>query len=179
MIAIDFPTIRTERLLLRQFVKSDLDNVYRGLSDPEIIKYYGVSYKTLEETKTQMRFFADLEKEGTGIWWAVCSLDNIFFYGAGGINSLSKEHKKAEIGFWLLKEFWGKGIMKEVMPIICNYGFYNLGLNRIEGLVETENLNCKNAMKKLDFKHEGTMKDCEIKNGNLISLDIYAKLRKK
>jgi len=173
MTVADFPIIRINRLLLRQFVDSDIENVYKGLSDPEIIKYYGVSYKTLEDTKAQMRFFSDLEKEGTGIWWAVCSLDNKTFYGAGGLNSLSKEHKKAEIGFWLLKEFWGQG----VMPVICNYGFDNLGLHRIEGLVETDNLNCKNAMKKLDFKHEGTMRDCEIKNGKFISLDIYAKLR--
>ena len=177
MTTIDFPIIKTERLLLRQFIASDLENVYKGLSDPEIIKYYGVNYKTLEDTKAQMQFFVDLEKEGTGIWWAVCSLDNKTFYGAGGLNSLNKVHKKAEIGFWLLTEFWGQDIMTEVMPIICNYGFDNLELHRIEGLVETDNLNCKNVMKKLDFKLEGTMKDCEVKNGKFISLDIYAKFK--
>lgn len=173
---LEFPTIKTERILLRQFVDSDLANVYKGLSDPKIIKYYGVSYNTLEETKAQMKFFADLEKEKTGIWWAICSLNNKTFYGAGGLNSLNKEHKKAEIGFWLLTAFWGKGIMTEVMPLICNYGFKNMDLHRIEGFVETDNVNCKNAMKKLDFIHERTMKDCEIKNGKFISLDIYAKL---
>ena len=177
MTTVDFPIIQTKRLLLRKFIASDLENVYKGLSDPEIIKYYGVNYKTLEDTKAQMQFFVDLEKEGTGIWWAVCSLDNKTFYGAGGLNSLNKVHKKAEIGFWLLTEFWGQGIMTEVMPIICNYGFDNLELHRIEGLVETDNLNCKNAMKKLDFKLEGTMKDCEVKNGKFISLDIYAKFK--
>jgi len=113
--------------------------------------------------KNRCNFFADLEKEGKGIWRAVCSFDNKTFYGSGGLNSLSKKHKKAEIGFWLLTEFWGQGIMTEVMPIICNYGFDNLGLHRIEGLVETDNFNCKNAMKKLDFTHEGTMTDWEIK----------------
>ena len=177
MTTVDSPLIKTKRLLLRKFIASDLENVYKGLSDPEIIKYYGVSYKTLEDTEAQMQFFVDLEKEGTGIWWAVCSLDNKTFYGAGGLNSLNKVHKKAEIGFWLLTEFWGQGIMTEVMPIICNYGFDNLELHRIEGLVETDNLNCKNVMKKLDFKLEGTMKDCEVKNGKFISLDIYAKFK--
>ena len=177
MMEVKFPTIQTNRLLLRQFVESDLENVFKGLSDPEIIKFYGVSYKTIEDTKEQMKFFADLEKNETGIWWAVCSLDNATFYGAGGLNSLSKEHKKAEIGFWLLKNYWGQGIMTETMPIICNYGFEQLGLHRIEGIVETDNLNCKNAMKKLDFKHEGTMKDREIKNGRFISLDMYARLK--
>ena len=177
MMEVQFPTIQTNRLLLRQFVESDLENVFKGLSDPEIIKFYGVSYKTIEDTKEQMKFFADLEKNETGIWWAVCSLDNATFYGAGGLNSLSKEHKKAEIGFWLLKNYWGQGIMTETMPIICNYGFEQLGLYRIEGIVETDNLNCKNAIKKLDFKHEGTMKDFEIKNGRFISLDMYARLK--
>jgi len=42
--------------------------------------------------------------------------------------------------------------------------------------VETENINCKKAMAKLDFNHEGTMEDCELKNGKYISLDIYAKI---
>ena len=173
----EFPIIKTERLLLRQFVDSDIENVFKGLSHPDIIKYYGVSFETLESTKEQMTFFADLEKNETGIWWAVCSADNKTFYGAGGLNSLSKEHKKAEIGFWLISEFWGDGIMKEAMPLICNYGFNSLGLHRIEGLVETENKNCKKAMAKLDFQHEGTMKDCEIKNGAYISLDIFAKVK--
>ncbi len=174
-----FPILKTERLLLRQFIDSDLENVFKGLSHPGIIKYYGVSYETLEATKEQMTFFADLEINETGIWWAVCSLDNKTFYGAGGLNSLSKEHKKAEIGFWLLQDFWGKGILKEAIPLICNYGFDNLGLHRIEGLVESENRNCKNAMAKLDFQHEGTMRECEIKNGKYISLDIYAKVKTK
>ena len=173
----EFPIIKTERLLLRQFVDNDLENVFKGLSHSEIIKYYGVSFQTLEATKEQMTFFADLDKNETGIWWAVCSADNNTFYGAGGLNSLNKEHKKAEIGFWLISEFWGKGIMKEAMPLICNYGFNNLELHRIEGFVESENTNCKNAMAKLDFQHEGTMKECEIKNGRFISLDIYAKVK--
>lgn len=47
----EFPIIKTDRLLLRQFVESDLENVFNGLSHPDIIKYYGVSYLTLEATK--------------------------------------------------------------------------------------------------------------------------------
>mgnify|MGYP001133751685 CR=1 FL=1 len=176
MINIKNRKILTNRLLLRQFNESDLENVFKGLSHPDVIKHYGISFESLEATKEQIAWFADLEKDGTGIWFAVCSSDNKTFYGAGGLNSLNKKHKKAEIGFWLMPEFWGQGIMKEAMPLICDYGFYELGLHRIEGFVESDNLNCKNAMAKLDFQHEGTMKDCEIKNGKYISLDIFAKV---
>lgn len=166
--------LKTDRLLLRAFQESDIENVFKGLSDPIVTKYYGISFDSLAATKEQMTWFKNLEKEGTGKWFAVCSLDNQQFYGAGGLNNLSKEHKKAEIGFWLLKEFWGQGIMKEAMPLICNYGFNELALHRIEGFVESENTNCKKVMDQLNFNYEGTMKDCEIKNGKFISLDIYA-----
>jgi ribosomal-protein-alanine N-acetyltransferase len=143
------------------------------------MKYYGIRFKTLEANKEQMTWFANLEKNGTGIWWAVCSKKDGNFLGAGGLNNLSKEHKKAEIGFWLLPEFWGKGLMTETMPLILNYAFQNIGLHRIEGFVETENIGCKKALAKLQFALEGTMQDCEIKNDTFISVAIYSKLNEK
>ena len=154
---------------------SDINSIFQGLSHPQVIKYYGVSYASLEATKEQMDWYA----QPTQCWWAICSLDNRTFYGAGGLNDLSSEHHKAEVGLWLLPEFWGKGIMTEAMPMICNYGFNQLGLHRIEGFVESSNENCKKALAKLNFEYEGTMKDCEVKNGAFISVDIYACFKKQ
>jgi len=170
----NFPIIEIERFALRQFASDDLENVFKGLSHPDVIKYYGISFDSLEGTKEQITWFSELEKKGTGIWWAICSKDGNEFYGAGGLNDIEKTNKKAEVGFWLLPEYWGRGIMKEVMPQICQYGFEKLGLHRIEGFVDSENRNCKNGLSKLDFNYEGTMNDCEIKDGRYVSLDIYA-----
>ena len=168
--------MKTDRIYLRKFENSDLENVFRGLSHPDIIKYYGISFNSLEATKEQMTWFTDLEKNKTGIWWAVCSKEDDTFLGAGGLNDLCEEKKKAEIGFWLLPENWGKGIMTEAMPLIIDYGFNKLDLKRIEGLVETKSSNCKKALKKLNFNLEKTMVDCEVKNGEKISLDVYITL---
>ena len=165
--------LKTERILLREIEDSDINNIFSGLSNPDVIKHYGVSFHSLEETKKQMEWFASTKQK----WFAICSIDNKEFYGAGGLNDISKEHKKGEIGLWLLPEYWGKGIMKEAMPLICNYGFDKLKLHRIEGFVDSENKNCKRAMSKLEFIFEGTMKDCEIKNDKFISLDIYSKIK--
>jgi ribosomal-protein-alanine N-acetyltransferase len=176
---IQFPTIEIENLVLRQFTNDDLENVFKGLSHPDVIKYYGISFKTLEETKEQLIWFADLEKNETGIWWAICSKKDGAFYGAGGFNNIEKEHKKAEIGFWLLPEHWGKGIMKSVMSIICDFGFSKLNLHRIEGFVDPRNNNCKNGLAKIDFNYEGTMVDCEMKDGKFISTDIYSLIKPK
>ena len=134
----------------------------------------GVSFDSLEETKEQMKWFADTKQK----WFAICSVDNNVFYGAGGLNDISKKHKKAEIGLWLLPEYWGKGIMKKVVPVICDYGFDKLELHRIEGFVDSENKNCKRAMSALDFEIEGTMRDCEIKNNKFVSIEVYSTIRK-
>ena len=171
-----FPIFLEEVFQLRQIVNTDINNIFLGLSHPDIVKYYGVNYSSLSDTQEQMKWFAKLEENGTGIWWAITSHQNSDFYGAIGFNNLSKVHKKAEIGFWLLPEYWGKGIIKKAADLVCNYAFSELKLHRIEALVETENKNSKRLLNKLNFNLEGTFVDCEIKNGNFISLDCYAKL---
>lgn len=171
-----FPSLTSQRLLLRPFADSDLMNVYSGLSDPEVIKYYGVSYDSPEATQAQMDFFRDLELNGTGVWWAVCSPDNHLFYGGGGFSSLSQVHQKAEVGFWLLPPYWGNGLLQEAMTLICTYGFQEMNLHRMEGFVETENEKSKKAIEKAGFVLEGTLRECERKNDRWISLDVYARL---
>lgn len=170
-------SIKTERLLLRPFEQDDLENVFSGLSHPEVIRYYGVNFSTLEATQEQIDWFKNQEKSGTGQWFAICSSDNQVFYGAIGLNDVKKEHKKGEIGFWLLPEYWGKGIITEAMPPVCEYAFKQMDLHRIEAFVESENRDSKKVLQKFGFVHEGCMRDCEVKNGKFISLDIYARLR--
>ncbi len=169
--------MQTKNYILKEIQASDIENIHRGLSDPEITRFYDVHYPTLEATKEQMEWYDSLKKNETGIWWGVYDLEKNRFCGAGGFNSWEKQHKKAEIGFWLLKEFWGKGIMKEVMPKLFETGFTTLGLNRIEGYVVSDNTKCKNALEKINFTYEGTMRECEVKNGENISVDIYSILK--
>ncbi|WP_245795588.1 GNAT family N-acetyltransferase [Arenibacter nanhaiticus] len=167
----------TKNYRLKEIELSDLKYIHKGLSNPDITKYYDVHFCTLKETEEQMEWYNNLKKEGTGIWWGIYDNQNHHFCGAGGFNNLDKQHKKAEIGLWLLKEYWGKEILKEIMPKLFNYGFTQLNLNRIEGFVVSENSKCKSALKKINFKYEGTMREYEIKNGKKINVDIYSILK--
>jgi ribosomal-protein-alanine N-acetyltransferase len=170
----EFPVFKTGRLLLRQFKESDLNNLYLGLSNPDVVRHYGVHFNTLEEAKKQMEWFDKMESEGTGIWWAICSADNTVFYGAVGLYYIDNELRKAEIGYWLIPAFWGLGIIVESALLAIEYGFKKMLLNRIESEVEMENTSSKRVMEKLQFVHVLTKKDCEIKNGRYVSLDLYA-----
>lgn len=167
------------RFSLKEIVQDDLINIHKGLSNTEVTRYYDVHFPTLEATQEQMDWYANLRSNRTGIWWGIYWKSSGEFCGAGGFNSWDQEHRKAEIGLWLLPEFWGKGILKEVMPVLFHQGFENLGLNRIEGLVQSDNIKCKQALEKISFQHEGRLREWEIKDGKFIDVDVYAILKDK
>lgn len=169
--------METKNYFLKEIESSDIENIHKGLSNPDITKFYDVHFPTIEDTKEQMDWYRDLKKNGTGIWWGIYDKNDHQFCGAGGFNNLEKDHKKAEIGLWLLKEYWGKGILKEIMPKLFEEGFNKLDLNRIEGFVASDNLKCKNGLEKINFTYEGTMRECEIKNGKKIDVDFYSILK--
>jgi ribosomal-protein-alanine N-acetyltransferase len=166
----------TSRLNISPVVSSDKPLIFRGLSHPDVIQYYGVSYDSLEACEEQMHWYRTLVEEGTGCWWAIRLREGNTFIGAGGFNNLDKKHLKAEFGFWLLPQFWGKGYMQEASGVMIDIAFRQWGLHRIEGFVETNNAACKKAIIKLGFEHEGTMRECEQKDGKWISIDIFAKI---
>lgn len=167
-------TKETQRFYLREITAKDIHHIHRGLSDPKVTEFYDVHFPSLEATKEQMEWYKELKAKGTGLWWGIFSKEDHTFYGAGGYNSLDATHRRAEIGLWLLPEYWGHGIFKEVMPALFDLGFEQLKLNRIEGYVEGGNEKCKKALKKINFQHEGTMRSHEFKNGNFIDVDIFA-----
>jgi ribosomal-protein-alanine N-acetyltransferase len=175
---MDLPDpMQTERLLIRPIEPSDHQQVFEGLSHPEVIPYYGVSFDSFAATQEQMDWYANLVQNETGIWWAVCDKSDGTFLGAGGYNDWDHNHRKAEVGFWLHPESWGQGFMAEAIQLLFRFGFETMGLHRIEGFVFSENTKCHAAVKKVGFIHEGTMRDCEIKNGEFVSVDVYAKFR--
>lgn len=171
-----FPEIRTERLWLRRIVEEDIIYVHKGLSHPEVIRFYGVSYTTLEATTEQMEFYRKTLEDRSGIFWAICDRNTGEFMGVGGFYEYSEVHRKAEVGYWLLPEYWSKGFMTEGMGALVEYGFTRMHLHRIEGFVETPNIACRRAMDKLNFRHEGKLRDYERKNGEFISLEVYSLL---
>ena len=174
-----FPQLTTERFILRQIIESDQPKIFEGLSHPDVIKYYGVNYHTLEETSKQMNWYNQSIKDETGIWWAINYKGNDELIGACGFNNLDAKNKKAELGYWLLTGHWGFGVIQEVLPYIIEYAFDHLHLHRLEAVVESLNSRSKKVMESLDFYYEGTLHESEIKNGEYIDLDYYAIINTK
>jgi [ribosomal protein S5]-alanine N-acetyltransferase len=174
-----FPELATERLLLRQINPPDQQAVFKGLSDPEVIKYYGVWYQTYKDTQVQMDWFDRLWRQKEGVWWAICLRENPdCLVGACGFNNHSREHRQVEMGYWLMPPWWGKGIMGEAIPFILRYAFTSMEVHRVAAVVESGNEASVKLLARLGFCYEGTHHECELKHGRFIDLSYYALLKR-
>ncbi len=177
MFPSQFPSLDSARLALRQIKAGDQYHIFEGLSHPQVIQYYGVSFETYEATEEQMEWYELLWQEQSGIWWAICDKDRQQFLGACGYNEYQAEHRKIELGYWLLRQHWGQGYIQEALPVIISFAFKQLKVERIEAFVETGNKASDKVLLKQGFKHEGTMRNCEYKNDRFISLKVFGLLQ--
>lgn len=172
----DFPAFSLVGCHLRRFRPDDLDGVFAGLSDPRVIAHYGVSYENLAATKAQMQWYERILTTGEGIWWALASDSDDALMGACGLNDRDHAHHRADIGYWLLPQYWGQGLMRRAMPYVLTHGFEQLGIHRLHADVEPENVASVKLLQALGFTHEGTLRDVEYKDGRYLSLHQFSLL---
>ncbi|WP_324609871.1 GNAT family N-acetyltransferase [Oceanobacillus damuensis] len=96
--------------------------------------------------------------------------------GTIGYNDLDKTNKIGVVGYWLGEKFQGKGIMIRAFKTLINYGFKELGLNRIEVSVATENHKSRSLPEKLGFKEEGRLRQVEWLYDHFVDHIIYGLL---
>jgi ribosomal-protein-alanine N-acetyltransferase len=83
----------------------------------------------------------------------------------------------AEFGYWLAEEFWGKGIMSEVVPAFVNYCFEKFSLKRIYASAYSSNPASARVLEKAGFVLEGRLRKNVVKDGQILDSLLYAKTK--
>ncbi len=167
------PQLTTNRLLLQPISPHDQQFIFEGLSNPSAIPFYGVQYTSFEETAKQMEWYKKSVDENTGGPWKIVDKTTGENLGVVAYYFYKTEHKKAEVGFWLFPQYWNKGFISEALMAVIDYCKNEKGMHRLEAFVEEGNEASGRVLEKSGFAYEGTMIDCEIKNGRYISLKVY------
>jgi ribosomal-protein-serine acetyltransferase len=97
--------------------------------------------------------------------------------GRIGIHNIDKQNKIASIGYWLAKDFAGKGIITTSCKALINYAFDALDVNRIEIKCGTANFKSKAIPMRLNFTEEGIIRQGEFVNNKFIDLFIFSMLK--
>ncbi|MGL5813908.1 MAG: GNAT family N-acetyltransferase [Aeromonas sp.] len=156
---------------------ADLPHIYRGLSDSVVIKYYSVSYDSLAACQAQMAWYADLIRTGSGAWHLIRCRRTGEPLGAIGYNGVDPAHKRAELGYWLYPEHWGKGVMSAALGLWIPLVYGTTDLHRLLAVVEEPNSRSARLLERAGFRYEGMARECERKGDGFISLHHYALLR--
>jgi [ribosomal protein S5]-alanine N-acetyltransferase len=87
------------------------------------------------------------------------------------------ESPRAEIGYWLAKPFWGRGLMTTAARAVCRHGFAAMGLAKITAHVFSWNDASARVLLKCGFEQEGFCRRHFLKDGQFIDVKLFGLLR--
>jgi ribosomal-protein-alanine N-acetyltransferase len=179
---MEFPTLTTERLVLRELFPADAADVLIFRGDPEVQKYDDPPIHTLQEAADfieEMRHACAAEQQQT---WAVTLKGSDTVIGLVSLQYWNhhgdRYHRRAEVGYGIARASWGQGIGSEAVRAIVAYGFAQLKLNRIYARTIADNYESVRLLEKLGFVREGTQRQHSLEDdGRFHDSAIYGLLR--
>jgi len=156
-----FPTIATERLLLREITMEDAEAIFRIRGDGEVTRWNtGAPYLTVNEAKALIRRMAVCYEKGTELRWGVTLAGGDgAVVGMVGYNSYIRPDRRGSVGYDLARAYWGRGLMAEALSAALRFGFTTMELNRIEADVSLDNERSVRLLERLGFAREGLQRE--------------------
>lgn len=174
-----FPNLETKRLLLRRVDTNDIKEILALRSNPETMKYIPRPLlKTDEDALEHIAMIDSKIEANEGINWAISFKDNRKLIGIIGHYRIKPEHYRAEIGYMLLPEYQGKGIISEALKEAVNYGFNIMKLHSLEAVIDPENHASAKVLEKNGFIKEAHFKEYKFFEGQFLDSVIYSLLNK-
>ena len=155
--------IETERLTLRRWCESDAESLYEYAKDPDVGPIAGwPPHKNVAESLNVIKtVFTGAE------CYAICEKGNDKAIGAielklNGHTDMTDKDDECELGYWLGKEFWGRGYMPEAARAVLRHAFETLGMSVIWCGYYDGNNKSKRVQEKVGFVYHHTCNEVEV-----------------
>jgi ribosomal-protein-alanine N-acetyltransferase len=168
----------TNRLLLRLFELSDAKTVQELAGNKEVARTtLSIPHPYPDgEAEVWIKATRLSSEKGESYSFAMVKKENESLIGCVSLN-VSKNHKRAELAYWVGHPFWGQGFATEAAQRIVTFGFEDLELNRIFAAAMTKNPGSYKVMSKIGMKHEGTFPQHVMKWGSYEDLVFYGMVK--
>jgi RimJ/RimL family protein N-acetyltransferase len=170
----------SQGLQLTEFRRSDRDVLVEYLDDKEI---YDLTlripspYTAADADRWLTMVEAATKQNGQPVNWAIRDEEGRSIGGVGFDGLVIGKSHRAEIGYWLARPFWGRGIMTAVVQAVCRHAFENLGLAKIVAHTFSFNVASARVLEKCGFESEGYVRRHYLKDGKFIDAKAYGLLR--
>ncbi|WP_261134385.1 GNAT family N-acetyltransferase [Bacillus sp. Marseille-Q3570] len=167
----DVPKIETERLILRKITLDDAEDMYSYASDEEVTRF--VTWNTHSSSSDTIEFINSFLPQYDAPW-GIELKENGKCIGTVHFVWWQPEHKAAEIGYVLSKEYWGRGLITEAARAVITFGFESMDLVRIQARCFLENKGSERVMEKLGMSFEGISRKGMYVKGEHKDLKVYS-----
>lgn len=171
----------SDGLILREYVAADAKQLF-GVIDQNRV-HLRAWLPWVDQTRKPADSLAFIQDSQQQINQQLGIALGIFYHdqliGAIDLHQWDHELRKGAIGYWLIKQHQGKGLMKACALAFITYLYNNLPLNKLELHIVTGNKRSIYLAHKLGFTNEGTLRDSYKMNGSLHNLMIFGLLKKE
>lgn len=163
---------------LRQIEMKDcMDHYVEWLNDPEVNQY--LETKWVRQDMESIEAFVKSQRENNhSVLFAIISREENSHIGNIKIGPIHEHYRHADISYFIGdKQFWNKGIATEAIKLVCEFGFEELRLHRIEAGAYAAAVGSWKALEKNGFHREGIFRDQVILNNEYMDTYRYGLLR--
>jgi [ribosomal protein S5]-alanine N-acetyltransferase len=166
------PELTTDRLHLRPFTLADAPIVQRLVGDRAIADTTLNIPHPYEEDMAKEWIVSHQPRfeRGEGVNFAIVRREDEALIGAIGL-MVNPSHDRAELGYWIGKEYWSQGYCTEAARAVLHYGFTAFNLNRIFAHHFSRNPASGRVMEKIGMKYEGCLRQ------HVKKWDVYEDMR--
>lgn len=167
--------IETKRLIIRRLRMTDSMDIYNYSKDERVAQHVlWTAHKSIEQSAGYIRFLQAQYRIGSVASLGIEYKETGKIIGTIGFMKLDIESSSAEIGYSLKYDMWNKGIMSEALDAMLSFGFFSLGLNRIEAYCETDNPASARVLEKCGMSFEGIARNKFYNKNKFVDVRQYS-----
>jgi [ribosomal protein S5]-alanine N-acetyltransferase len=146
--------LKTERLILRELVPSDADDLALILCDTETMRYYPRPLERQEVDDWVDRRMKQYDKKGHGLWGVILKNEQKLIGDCGLLIQEVDGIEMLEVGYQFNKNYWGRGLATEAARGCMDYAFNKLGSHQIISMIRPENIPSRRVAEKNGLRIE-------------------------
>ena len=171
--------IKTERLLLRQFKRTDAEDMLKHwISDPNIQSMLSEPiYATKEEVRELLDKYITSYQNDDYYRWAIVEKESLACIGQIAIFLVNEKNHWCEIEYGIGSQFHRRGFASEATKAIINFAFAKVNVHKIQVCHKENNVASKGVIQKCGFTYEGTLRDYFFMDGKYVNRCYYSMLK--
>jgi [ribosomal protein S5]-alanine N-acetyltransferase len=140
--------LETKRLILREMTLRDVDDLLEVFSDPEAMQFYPQPFDR-QMTQTWIeRNIQRYAQHGFGLWAIILKENGKLIGDCGLVVQEVGGVEEIEVGYHVHRDLWGKGLATEAAQACRDYGFSQLGFDKLISLINPANIASRRVAEK-------------------------------